>query len=56
MMKKLILLLPLTFMAVSFAEENAGNKAEESKVVITQVIDGANVCGRGSNHLSFHCL
>lgn len=41
-MKKLILLLSLSIMAVSFAEEN---KVEESKVVITQVIDGANVYG-----------
>ena len=41
-MKKLILLLSLTFIAVSFAEEN---EAEESKVVVTQVIDGANVYG-----------
>jgi hypothetical protein len=41
-MKKLILLLSLTFMAVSFAKDS---EAEESKVVITQVIDGANVYG-----------
>lgn len=41
-MKKLILILSLTFVAISFAEEN---KAEESKVVVTQVIDGAHVYG-----------
>ena len=36
-MKKIFLLLSLIFMAVSFAEE--------SKVVVTHVIDGANVYG-----------
>jgi hypothetical protein len=41
-MKKLILLISLTFMSVTFAE---GNEVEESKVVVTQVIDGANVYG-----------
>jgi hypothetical protein len=41
-MNKLILLISLTFMGVSFAKEN---EIEESKVVITQVIDGAKVYG-----------
>ena len=46
-MKKLILLLSLAFMTVSFAKEQLPkeHEAEETKVVITEVIDGANVYG-----------
>lgn len=46
-MKKLFLLLSFTFMSVSLAQEQATkeHEAEETKVVITEVLDGANVYG-----------